>query len=116
MFNSDETSMNLFTAFASWSFSVEGTSSVNQTELLLTRPSPYAVYSALQGVGLVLTDNRHQPINFQPYGHNTQVVTCLGLMKWVQDVFMVAHCVQTGGIYNLKSLIMKFHCSQTFMY
>ena len=56
---------------------MEGTSSISQTELLLTRPSPAALYSALQEVGLVLTDNWHQPINFQPYGHNTQVVSYL---------------------------------------
>ena len=54
--------------------SVEGTSSVNQTELFLTRPSPHAVHSALREAGLVLTDNQHRPIHFQPYGRNTQVL------------------------------------------
>ncbi|KAK7100961.1 uncharacterized protein [Littorina saxatilis] len=52
---------------------VDGTSSVNQTELLLLRPSPFTVYSALLEAGLTLTNMEHQPIRYQPYGHNTQV-------------------------------------------
>ncbi|KAL8586127.1 hypothetical protein ACOMHN_065090 [Nucella lapillus] len=54
-------------------YAEEGRMTVNQTELLVKRPSPYTVYSALREAGLTLTDSQLQPMKYQPYGQDTRV-------------------------------------------